>query len=193
MVAKDVPVGDAFRLVDEAERAAQNASDFEARQQAFKAILEARLALYAAEDAADWPNKTTDAEDHIDWMNEVVQKWGTAAQKDEAADIEDEIRRALQRKNADSLKRAVDKSIDFRLAIARSRPEYWKGLLAYQYQQRGKMTNPRKAEQLFALGARAMESSDIREMSRIAAQLWDLLPEDVAEEMQRGYGSGLTR
>ena len=193
LVAKDVPVGDAFRLVDEAERAAQNASDFEARQQAFKAILEARLALYAAEDAADWPNKTTDAEDHIDWMNEVVQKWGTAAQKDEAADIEDEIRRALQRKNADSLKRAVDKSIDFRLAIARSRPEYWKGLLAYQYQQRGKMTNPRKAEQLFALGARAMESSDIREMSRIAAQLWDLLPEDVAEEMQRGYGSGLTR
>ena len=193
LVSKDVPVGDASRLVNEAERAAQNASDFEARQQAFKAILEARHALYEAEDAADWPNKTVDAEDHIDWMNEVVQKWGTASQKDEAADIEDEIRRALQRKNADSLKRAVDKSIDFRLAIARSRPEYWKGLLAYQYKQRDRMTDPRKAEQLFAQGARAMESGDIREMSRIAAQLWDLLPEDVAEEMQRGYGTGLAQ
>lgn len=192
LVAKDVPLGDAPRLVGEAERAAQNASDPESRQQAFKAILEARHALYEAEDAADWPNKIEDAEDHITWMNEVVQKWGTPDEKDQAADIEDEIRRALQRKNPDSLKRAVDKSIDLRLKISRSRPEYWKGLLAYQYRQRSKMTNPQKADQLFEQGVRAVESNDIREMARIADQLWDLLPDDVAEEMQHGYGSGLT-
>ena len=155
-------------------------------------ILEARHALYEAEDAADWPNKIEDAEDHITWMNEVVQKWGTPDEKDQAADIEDEIRRALQRKNSDSLKRAVDKSIDLRLKISRSRPEYWKGLLAYQYRQRSKMTNPQKADKLFEQGVRAVESNDIREMARIADQLWDLLPDDVAEEMQRGYGSGLT-
>ena len=55
------------------------------------------------------------------------------------------------------------------------------------------MTDPRKAEQLFAQAARAIEANDVPEMRRVARLLWDLLPEDVAEEMQRGYGSGLTR
>lgn len=191
--AKGVSLGDAAKLVSEAERAARTAADFEAKQQAHKAILEARHALDEAEDAADWPNKTKDAEDRIEWMNEAVGKWGTAAQKDEAADIEDEIRRALQRKNGDSLRRALHKADDLRFKIEMVRPEWWKGLLSYQYQQRAKMTDPRKAEQLFAQAARAIESNDVPEMRRVARQLWDLLPEDVAEEMQRGYGSGLTR
>ena len=192
LVAKDVPLGDAPRLVEEAERAAQNASDPESRQQAFKAILEARHALYEAADAADWPNKIEDAEDRIQWMNEAVSKYGTAAQKDNAADIEDEIRRALDRRNAESLKRALDKADGLRFKLEMARPEWWKGLLAYQYQQRGKMSDAAKANRLFDQANRAIGANDIDEMRRVARQLWDLLPDDVAEELQRGYGSGLT-
>ena len=191
--AKGVPLGDASHLVAEAEKEARSAGDFEAKQQAHKAILEARHALDEAEDAADWPNKTKDAEDRIEWMNEAVGKWGTAAQKAESADIEDEIRRAIQRKNGDSLRRALNKADDLRFKIEMARPEWWKGLLAYQYQQRTKMADSRKAEQLFAQATRAMEANDVPEMRRVARLLWDLLPEDVAEEMQRGYGSGLTQ
>ena len=189
---KGVALGDAARLVDEAEKAANEASDFESKQQAFKAILEVRHALDEAEDAADWPNKTDETEKKIKWMNEAVGKWGDAAQKDEAADIEDEIRRALGRKNADTLQRAVKKADDLLAKVELTRPEWWKGLLAYQYRQRAKMTDLAKADRLFAQGARAIEANDLREMRRVAIQLWDLLPEDVAEEVKRGYGSGLT-
>ena len=190
---KGVSLGSASSLVEEAGRRVDEASDPDSRQQAHTAIREARHALDEAEDAADWPAKTEDAEDRIDWMNETVQKWGTAAQKGEAADIEDEIRRALERRNAETLKRAVDKADDLRFQIAMARPEWWKGLLAYQYQERAKMTDTRKADLLFAQGAKAVEAGSIPEMRRVALQLWDLLPADVAEEMQRGYGSGLTQ
>ena len=54
------------------------------------------------------------------------------------------------------------------------------------------MTDLAKADRLFAQGARAIEANDLREMRRVAIQLWDLLPKDVAEEVKRGYGSGLT-
>lgn len=183
---------DAKTKFNRASELVLNAGDFEIKQQAWKAILEARIALDADEDAADWPSKTEDAEDRIAMMNETVAKNGTAAQKDEAADIEDEIRRALGRKNADTLQRAVKKADDLRLKIDLARPEWWKGLLAYQYRQRGKMTNLAKADRLFEQGSRAIEANDIQEMRRVAIQIWDLLPEDVVEEVKRGYGSGLT-
>ena len=55
------------------------------------------------------------------------------------------------------------------------------------------MTDLRKADALFAQGAKAIEANDVAEMRRVAVQIWQLLPEDVAEEVKRGYGSGLTQ
>lgn len=125
-------------------------------------------------------------------MNEAVGKHGTPDQRGQAADIERDVRSALQRRNAVSLQRAVEKADDLRFAIAMARPEWWKGLLAYQYRERAKMTDAAKANRLFAQAARGIEANDVNEMRRVALQLWDLLPEDVAEEMKRGYGLGLT-
>ena len=190
--AKDVSLDSAAALVDDAAKAVANATDPESRQQAFTLIREARKALDEAEDAADWPNKEEEAENSIEWLSESVGKWGTQAQKDEAEDVVAEVRRALQRRNADTLKRAVEKADDLRFKIEMARPEWWKGLLAYQYREREKMADRRKADLLFAQGAKAIEANNLDEMRRVARQLWDLLPEDVAEEMQRGYGSGIT-
>ena len=55
------------------------------------------------------------------------------------------------------------------------------------------MNDSRKAEILFAQATKAIQADDIQEMRRVAGQLWKLLPEEVAEEAQRGYGSGLTQ
>ena len=193
LAAQSIPLGDAARLVDEAEKAVVCASDFESRQQAYKLVLEARHALDEAEDAADWPKKEEEAEEHVGWMDEVVGKWGNAAQKAEAEAISERIGGALERKNPNALARAIGEADALRLKIETTRPGWWKGLIAYQYQERGKMTNPRKASILFGQAAKAAEEDDIDEMRRIAAQLWDLMPVDVAEDMKRGYGSGLTQ
>lgn len=193
LTAKGISLGDVEKRVKEAEDAARNAADFEAKQQVHKTILEVRHALDEAEDSANWPTKIADAEERIAWMNEAVCKFGDEAQKDEASAIEGEIRRALQRKNADSLKRAIAKADSLRLKIDTLRPDWWKGHLAYLYSQRAAMTDVRKADALFAQAERAIAASSIPEMRRIAGQLWELLPEDVAGDAMRGYGSGLTK
>lgn len=190
---KDLPVEEAEALVDEAESAAETATDHESRQQALKAILEARKALDAIEDAADWPEKVKDAEDRIRWMNNAVGKWGDAGQRGKAKEIEEEIRRAMQRKNAATLKRAVDRAVSLEVEVEKNRPEVWKAILADQYQMREQMSDRRKADALFEQGAAAIKSGNVAEMRRVAFKLWELMPEDIAEESKRGYGSGITR
>lgn len=191
--AKGVQLGIAAKQVEDAAKAARNAADHEAKQQAQKAILEARHALDEAEDAADWPEKARVAEEVIRGMQEVVGQLGTKGQKTEADAIEDAIRRALQRKIADTLRRAQEKATAFILKMEMARPEWWKGLLSYQYQQRDKMIDKRKADFLFEQAAKAIEANDMAEMRRVAGQLWELMPNDVAEAIKRGYGSGLTQ
>ena len=189
---KGIPLGVAENLVEEAERLAVNASDHESRQQAHKAILEARIALDEAEDAADWPNKVKDAEDRLSWMRSSVEKWGGNEEKREADDVEADVRRALERRNADSLKRAIDRAVALEVKVENNRPEVWKAILASQYRDRDQMSDRRKADILFEQAAKAIQAEDVTEMRRIAFKLWELLPEDVAEEQKRGYGSGLT-
>lgn len=188
---KGVQIGSALSLVEEVEKKVEEASDDLSRQQAHAAIREALMALDEAAAASDWPNKVKDAEMRVEWMKETVERFGTITQKNEAIRIESEIRGAISRKNIHSLSRAVGEANEIRLTIERARPEWWKEMLAYQFGLRNEMTDQRKADLLFAQGEKAMEANDIFEMRRVSLQLWNLLPENVAQEMQRGFGTGL--
>ena len=184
---------EAEEALERAEKLVAAAEDWESKQQAMKAIIEARMKLHAIGDAAAWPEKEDDANERLEWLDEAVGKFGTPTQKSEAEELKAEVKRALERRNPASLERVLKKADDFRLKLEVSRPEFWKSILAYQYRQRNLMNDSRKAEILFAQATKAIQADDIQEMRRVAGQLWKLLPEEVAEEAQRGYGSGLTQ
>ena len=150
------------------------------------------MKLYAIEEASAWPEKEEDANNRLDWLDEAVGKYGTPAQKSEVEAIKAEVSRQLERKNALALERALDRADDFRIKLQVNRPEFWKGILSYQYSQRNMMSDTRKANILFEQANKAITAKDIQEMRRVASQLWKLLPEEVAEKAQRGFGAGLT-
>ena len=188
----DCDTKEAAEALERAEKLVAAAEDWESKQQAMKAIIEARMKLHALADAAAWPEKEAAANERMGWLDVAVEKFGTTSQKSEAEALKAEVMRALERKNLQSLERALERVDEFRLKLEVDRPEFWKSILSYQYSQRNLVTDQRKADILFAQGAKAIQAGDVQEMRRVAGQLWKLLPEEVVEKAQRGYGSGLT-
>ena len=67
----------------------------------------------------------------------------------------------------------------------------------YQFQQaekeQHKMTDPQRAALLISQGQDYVSKNNLAGLQNVVRQLWDLLPPEVVQAAERGYGAGLTR
>ena len=124
-------------------------------------------------------------------LDETVRASGTTSQKTGAENLRKLVEKAIEKHDVAGLERAVEKVRDFYFPILFNQPDFLKGYISYLYQKRAQMQDVATANRLFNQGAAFIEKNDVDGMRRIIPQLLQLLPEDVKEEVQRGFGSGI--
>ena len=183
----------AVELVEKAKQRLNAAGDDDAARQAQDQIIELRMALDNVISEREWPTTVEEAQGYLVGMDRLVTESGNASYKKTANDLRESVEKAIAKHNLTGLTRAVDKVKAFYFPILFAQPEFLKGYLAHLYQKRAQMQNVATANRLFNEVAVCMDKDNVEGMGRIIPQLLHLLPEDVQEEVQRGYGSGITQ
>ncbi len=183
----------AEELVEKAKQRLNAAGDDDAARQAQDQIIELRMALDNVISEREWPTTVEEAQGYLVEMDRLVTESGKASYKNTANDLRESVEKTIAKHNILGLKRAVDKVREFYFPILFAQPEFLKGYLAHLYQKRTEMQNVATANRLFNEAAIFMDKDDVDGMRRIIPQLMHLLPEDVQEEVERGYGSGITQ
>jgi hypothetical protein len=55
------------------------------------------------------------------------------------------------------------------------------------------MTDQARAGRLFETGRSYLDQNNVDGLKNVVRQLWDLVPAEIVEEVQRGFGSTLMR
>lgn len=181
----------ADNLATEAREKLNAAGDDDAARQARDCIANLRFTLDNAAADVEWPKRVDEAVGYLAVLDDTVRAGGTTSQKTGAENLRKLVEKAIEKHNVAGLERAVEKVRDFYFPILFNQPDFLKGYISYLYQKRAQMQDVAAANRLFNQGAAFIEKNDVDGMRRIIPQLLQLLPEDVKEEVQRGFGSGI--
>src|SRR5262249_16159724 len=120
------------------------ASTCQTRLLALKAMLD------SIEDALEWPSLHAEAERWLQKTKQVVQNHGEASESRRFVSLEQETRRAIEARDIDQMRRKIDDLQEIYYRISKRQPDFWIGWLNYMKGERDQMSEPHKADQLFA-------------------------------------------
>lgn len=163
--------------------------DRDAADKCAKRLLDLQQAVDEAEDALVWPALVVEAEEELKNTMDVIRQHGNSNDKQNAAALETETRRAIDSRDTDLLRRKVAELCGLRIRVLREQPGFWVGLLQWLEERKSTMRDPAQAEQLFSQGQRAMNSNDVPALKAAVQQLISLLSTNQQQEMRKGFGS----
>ena len=158
-----------------------------------KRLLQLKLNLDQAMDALEWPAIVAEAKDWAKHLARVSEKNGTQQQVKRAQEIIDQINQTIEEHLAEKLRKRIDQAARLYYEIIMAQPSWW----IYQFQEmekvENKMLDRSRAAQLLDQGRDCISRNNATGLQNVVRQLWDLVPSEVAEEVKRGYQSGITR
>ncbi len=162
-------------------------------KQAEQRLLEMKIRLDEAEDVLKWPALITEANKEMDNLDKIIEEHGTAEQKEQAATLRDQLSELIEQKRSEPLLRKMAQIGELRCDVLFKQPGFWLGYYNHLIEQRDKMQDSATAERLINQGKVHIDRGDIPGLSSVVAQLLQLLPTEVAEIVERGYGSSLLK
>lgn len=181
-------------LMDEVTESLSAAeSDKSAAIKCEKRLLELKLKLDEAEDSLEWPLLVKKAEVWINYLKGVLGESATEIQKSQAALVIKDAEKIIRERKTDLIKKKTADLNRLYFEIVTSQPAWW----AYQFQiiekDKGKIVDAGRAHKLFEQGRECMAQNNAIGLQSIVRGLWDLLPSQVVQDVQRGYRSGLVQ
>jgi molecular chaperone DnaK len=141
-------------------------------------LLDLKAVLDEIEDAMEWPNKIAEAEKQLRDTNSIVHEHGNSNDRQTAATLEREARRAIESRDPDLLARKIVELARLEHQLLRQQPGFWVGFLQYLEDRRSTMRDQARADQLFALGQRAIQNDNVAQLQAAVQELLSLLPAD---------------
>jgi len=191
----------AERMVEEVEASplAQEVKDILAAAEADpaaglqgeKRLLDLKLKLDEVADALEWPSLVSEAQERLGWAQEVADEHGTDKQKQRVKQIASEVEQLIEERKPDSLRKRIEQLNRLRFEILTAQPEWWVFQFQEAEKEQQKMTDTNRAAQLFNQGRDCMAKNNATGLQNIVRQLWQLLPDEVVQTVQRGYEAGL--
>ena len=175
------------------EAVAASKSDADAAEKADKGLLELKLRIDEAENTIHWPTMVSKITELLDDLDNLVKQHGTDGQQQRAQEIAGEIADIIAKKQSDRLSRKEKQLYDLYFQVLFSIPAYWVGQFQRLERERGKMTNREEASRLIEMGRKYLEENNVDGLRNVVIKLWDLLPKQVVEDVQRGFGAGVIR
>lgn len=175
------------RLIDDAK------ADPDAANIAEKRLLEIKVSIDRAEDAMKWPSLVNQANQALDELDAMVAEHGNDDQKERAVEYRGQLEELIKQKRSVPLRRKIDQVHSLYREMLFEQPGFWLGYFNHMTEQQGKMKDQDAAERLIARGQEYIANGNVQGLRSVVVQLLGLLPDDVAEQIQRGYQSGLLK
>jgi molecular chaperone DnaK len=167
------------RIFEDVENSLDAAAvDRDAADKAQNRLLELKATVDELEDALEIPTLLAEAQQIIEWTQEIVDKWGKPEDQPKFRMLLGELKATMEARvlNPSDLRRRTDNLDDLRMRILRSKDEWWLDYLAHLEEYGGDMTNQVLAEQLFTQARRSIGNNDIDGVKSACQQLVQLLP-----------------
>jgi molecular chaperone DnaK len=181
-------------LVREIEESAAAAKgDADAAEKAEKRLLELKVQLDHAEYLIKWPTSVAEVREWLGYLDKVVTQHGTDRQREHANELRKEVDQIIDEKRPERLVRKLKQIQDLYWQIVFSVPAFWVNQFQYLERERAKMADQARAERLFGMGRNYLDQNNVDGLRNVVTKLWDLLPREIVEQAQRGFGSTLIR
>jgi molecular chaperone DnaK len=180
-------------LMNEIKEAVAGAKgDPDAAAKAEKRLLELKLKLDAIENELKWPTSVTEIQNWLADLSKLATEHGSEDQQDRAAELKEEADEIITEKKVDRLNKKLKQVQDLYYQILFSLKIFWVQQFQKLEKERTKMKDKAKADRLFEMGQRYLDQNNADGLRNVVGQLWELLPRQVVEQVQRGFGANLT-
>jgi molecular chaperone DnaK len=174
--------------IESSLRAAE--ADRQAAGNCQRRVLDLKIALDEAEDSLEWPNLMAEAEERLKDAREMVTEHGTSDERSRLANLEREMRTAIESRDAESLRHKMTEIVRLYGEVLMRQDGFWVGYFNYLVERKDRMRDQSLAEQLIAQGTRAMRMGDVPGLKSAVRQLVSLLPPDEQTRAPAGLGGG---
>jgi molecular chaperone DnaK len=182
---------DLVRDIEDSVSAAKG--DADAAEKAEKRLLELKAQLDDVEDSIRWPTLLAEVREWLGWLDKVVTQHGTDRQQGRAGELHKDVDDIICEKKPERLAKRLQQIKDLYWEIVVSLPSFWVNQFQYLEKERLRMTDQARAGRLFDMGRSYLDQNNVDGLKNVVRQLWDLLPAEIVEEVQRGFGSTLIR
>jgi hypothetical protein len=152
-----------------------------------------KLELDKAANSLEWPALRSEARDWLAWLQKVIDQHGTDKQRERANQFATEVEKITSDRNTDRLRKVIERISRLYFEIVSTQADWW----MYQFQQaerqQHKMIDQERAARLINQGRDYVSKNNLIGLQNVVRQLWDLLPAEILQAAERGYGAGLTR
>lgn len=149
-------------------------------------LLDLRASVDELEDALEWPELVTEAQESLRGLREVMEQFDTS-QRARVTSLEEETARLYETRDPDMLRRKIREIDLVRAQILQEQPGFWVAVLEDLETRVSSMSDRSRAEQLLQTGRQARKDGNIGTLRTVVRQLIDLLP--AAQQTQvRGLG-----
>jgi molecular chaperone DnaK len=167
--------------------------DADAANKAESRLLDLRVALDAIENPMKWPTMVAEARGWLDDLDKVVKGTGRQDFQSRATQLQKDIDKIIENKEADRLARKTNDVKDlFYLALG-SLPQTWVNEFNRLSRMQDKFLDQAKAQRLLDMGQNYLTQNNVEGLRHCVFGLWDLLPKQVAEEIRQAFNSTITR
>jgi molecular chaperone DnaK len=167
--------------------------DPDAAEKADKRLLELKLRLDAAEDRIAWPSMVAKINEWLSDTQNLVTEYGNTKQKERVKTLATEIEQIIAAKETQRLSRRQKQVEELYYAVLFSIDAFWVNQFQRLEGERSKMTDKVEADRLVDMGQNYLQQNNVAGLRNVVRRMWNLLPKDVVQGVQRGFFSGLTR
>jgi molecular chaperone DnaK len=167
--------------------------DPDAAEKADQRLLELKLRLDEAERRIEWPTMVAKAREWLDDLDKLVKQHGTDQQQQRSNELAAEVEEIIAAKQVERLPRRQKQVEDLYFRVLFAIPAYWVNQFQRLEGESEKFTNKEDADRLIDMGQNYLQQNNVDGLKNVVFKLWALLPRQVVEEVQRGFGAGLIR
>lgn len=158
--------------------------DSDAATLAESRMLEIKVALDKFEDGALMPSLVREANEALDELDGLIAAHGDADQRQRAQKLRDEVEELSGNNNADRLRKKIEQVADLHREVLFAQPAFWVAMFEHTVEQKPQMQDQAMADRLIAQGRQCIDHGNVQGLRTAVAQLMDLLPRHVAEEVK---------
>jgi molecular chaperone DnaK len=162
-------------------------ADPDAANKCQKRLIDLKVVLDEAEDALEQPLIISKAKSHIEFMRDIVDKFGDDEEKQHYSALEKEINTAIESSDIQLIKQKLEYLEALYWKICFKQPGWWVSQLEDLEKRKTRMKDQQLAERLIIQGRSAIDSNNLEGLKTIVRQLIGLLPADEQQQVQ-GYG-----
>jgi molecular chaperone DnaK len=166
-------------------------AEFDAVLRVERELLEWKIQLDEIEDRATWPLLVKEVDVKLAELDTLAVQNGTNEEKNRARGLREQVAALVTERNATRLRTKKAEIEDVSSAILFRQSAFWvshfESLVACQSQ----MNDAARAEELVRQGREAAAADNMASLKEAVFGLQDLLPQQAAQDVQRGYGSGI--